>query len=412
MTATPPSDPLPTFTSLDLTLSRDQGTLHSSFGAGSEAQSLSHVAATNHDKIAHRIISQSSASHALSPDNLPQAPKDLLLSPALSAIAIEGFDSASSSAANSGSSTPTGTGTHTPALVPEPSSTSATAGSSRVSTPSSFPMVAPGNTSQGSFATTAGSKSASSNGTTATKSSKSVFGKLFERSNASTSSVSTGGGGSVGEKMERGESSNSGSANGTTGGAALARKTSKKETEKAEKERLKVEKERLKAEEKEREKEEKLLRVPSSAKRTTSQDGRKRSESSVSVNSGSNGDASQSRPRAPSHGEKEKDNGMGAALNEFMRNKVSRKSSVTSKRSDDGRSDKGSEKDGHSGYGGSDAGKSSLTKKYGVCEKIAIGKGATATVKLAHKWDRTTERLYAVKVCPIFVSFLSVRGGY
>jgi protein-serine/threonine kinase len=34
-----------------------------------------------------------------------------------------------------------------------------------------------------------------------------------------------------------------------------------------------------------------------------------------------------------------------------------------------------------------------------VCEKVAIGKGATAVVRLAHKWDRSTEKLYAVKVC-------------
>jgi len=39
----------------------------------------------------------------------------------------------------------------------------------------------------------------------------------------------------------------------------------------------------------------------------------------------------------------------------------------------------------------------SLLKKYGVCEKVAIGKGATSVVRLAHKWDRTEEKLYAVK---------------
>lgn len=50
--------------------------------------------------------------------------------------------------------------------------------------------------------------------------------------------------------------------------------------------------------------------------------------------------------------------------------------------------------------GGSESGKgetASLLKKYGVCEKAAIGKGATAVVRLAHKWDRSTEKLYAVK---------------
>ncbi len=40
----------------------------------------------------------------------------------------------------------------------------------------------------------------------------------------------------------------------------------------------------------------------------------------------------------------------------------------------------------------------SLLKKYGVCEKVAIGKGATSVVRLAHKWDRSEEKLYAVKV--------------
>jgi protein-serine/threonine kinase len=41
----------------------------------------------------------------------------------------------------------------------------------------------------------------------------------------------------------------------------------------------------------------------------------------------------------------------------------------------------------------------SLSQKYGVCGKVAIGKGATSVVRLAHKWDRTEEKLYAVKVC-------------
>lgn len=40
----------------------------------------------------------------------------------------------------------------------------------------------------------------------------------------------------------------------------------------------------------------------------------------------------------------------------------------------------------------------SLSKKYGVCERLAIGKGATSVVRLVHKWDRTQEKLYAVKV--------------
>jgi serine/threonine protein kinase len=32
-----------------------------------------------------------------------------------------------------------------------------------------------------------------------------------------------------------------------------------------------------------------------------------------------------------------------------------------------------------------------------VCDRAAIGKGATAVVRLAHKWDRREEKLYAVK---------------
>lgn len=41
---------------------------------------------------------------------------------------------------------------------------------------------------------------------------------------------------------------------------------------------------------------------------------------------------------------------------------------------------------------------SSLLKKYGVCDNGAIGKGATSVVRLVHKWDRTEEKIYAVKV--------------
>lgn len=39
----------------------------------------------------------------------------------------------------------------------------------------------------------------------------------------------------------------------------------------------------------------------------------------------------------------------------------------------------------------------SMSKKYGICQKVAIGKGATSVVRLAHKWDRTEEKLYAIK---------------
>ncbi|CDO71751.1 hypothetical protein BN946_scf184920.g35 [Trametes cinnabarina] len=65
----------------------------------------------------------------------------------------------------------------------------------------------------------------------------------------------------------------------------------------------------------------------------------------------------------------------------------SARSNASSKKSD---SDRG----GRSEAGGSTV---SLLKKYGVCEKVAIGKGATSVVRLAHKWDRSEEKLYAVK---------------
>jgi len=69
--------------------------------------------------------------------------------------------------------------------------------------------------------------------------------------------------------------------------------------------------------------------------------------------------------------------------------KLSRKGSASSKKS---------EKSGSGGKAGSTAGESKFSKKYGVCGKLAIGKGATSVVRLAHKWDRTEEKLYAVKV--------------
>ncbi|KAI9636647.1 kinase-like domain-containing protein [Dioszegia hungarica] len=58
---------------------------------------------------------------------------------------------------------------------------------------------------------------------------------------------------------------------------------------------------------------------------------------------------------------------------------------------------KGSSTKGGSEHGGDNNSTASLLKKYGVCDKAAIGKGATAVVRLAHKWDRREEKLYAVK---------------
>ncbi|KAG8771977.1 serine/threonine-protein kinase HAL4/sat4, partial [Serendipita sp. 407] len=48
--------------------------------------------------------------------------------------------------------------------------------------------------------------------------------------------------------------------------------------------------------------------------------------------------------------------------------------------------------------GGSTAGESAaLESKYGIYGKMAVGKGATSVVRLAHRWDRTEDKLYAVK---------------
>ena len=72
--------------------------------------------------------------------------------------------------------------------------------------------------------------------------------------------------------------------------------------------------------------------------------------------------------------------------------KLSRKSSARSSAS----SRKSDSEGGPKSTGGESTG--SLLKKYGTCERVAIGKGATSAVRLAHKWDRTEEKLYAVKV--------------
>ncbi|KAF7331921.1 Pkinase-domain-containing protein [Mycena kentingensis (nom. inval.)] len=80
--------------------------------------------------------------------------------------------------------------------------------------------------------------------------------------------------------------------------------------------------------------------------------------------------------------------------------KLSRKSSArsaSSRHSADSESERshGKAKSTKSGAGGSVG---SLSQKYGVCQKIAIGKGATSVVRLAHKWDRSDgDKMYAVK---------------
>lgn len=98
-----------------------------------------------------------------------------------------------------------------------------------------------------------------------------------------------------------------------------------------------------------------------------------------------------SRSRAPSNAQL--DGGQKFTLKDLITAsapKLSRKSSArsTSSRKSDSDVERKS-------VGGESA--ASLTQKYGVCQKVAIGKGATSVVRLAHKWDRSEEKLYAVK---------------
>ncbi|KAJ6517949.1 hypothetical protein C8R47DRAFT_1231629 [Mycena vitilis] len=62
-----------------------------------------------------------------------------------------------------------------------------------------------------------------------------------------------------------------------------------------------------------------------------------------------------------------------------------------------GKKDKGGKSGGSVKSTGGDSA-ASLSKKYGVCQKVAIGKGATSVVRLAHKWDRSEgDKMFAVK---------------
>ena len=110
---------------------------------------------------------------------------------------------------------------------------------------------------------------------------------------------------------------------------------------------------------------------------------------------GSKPEAPVTPSRKPSSVHSDKGEGLSHRFNlkDLLANgpKLNRKSSTSSRRSD---SDTGEGK--AKSTGGDSA--VSLTQKYGVCQKVAIGKGATSVVRLAHKWDRTEEKLYAVKV--------------
>lgn len=109
------------------------------------------------------------------------------------------------------------------------------------------------------------------------------------------------------------------------------------------------------------------------------------------------------RSNSISQQEKAKATSHGASLREMIMNNpmISRKSS--SHRSDGSTSSKGT-KDGkkRKGLGAMSSvpgsGEvASLLKKYGTCERVAIGKGATAVVRVAYKRDQSKEQMYAVK---------------
>ncbi|KAJ3756530.1 Pkinase-domain-containing protein [Lentinula raphanica] len=133
---------------------------------------------------------------------------------------------------------------------------------------------------------------------------------------------------------------------------------------------------------------------------------------SVSTNSAITNTHATPEPASPAIGSRPKPASVHSAdgekhkftLKDLLANgpKLARKSSQRSTGSRSSRKSDGGESDGGGGYKSgpkSAAGDSttSLSKKYGVCQKVAIGKGATSVVRLAHKWDRSEERLYAVK---------------
>ncbi|GAA5905316.1 hypothetical protein JCM5296_001439 [Sporobolomyces johnsonii] len=413
-------DPLPAFPGLHLSLSeRDQGTLHhTGHGSGSEAHRLSDSANEHHAKMAEEILARTTAGreaakakhdHAKHSGGDGQAPPPPLVAlPSAQGLVVPGPPS-------TGATTPS-TAPSTPNLV---SSTVATPGTSRTTTPANHgssgagaaaPVARPPPQAQaqplsyqGSYQSSAVSTKKGSTTGEAAKEKKSMFGKLFDRdrnsssvSVASSTAMDRGGGGS-GSGASASEPGAGAHLNGLAPAAAagagptLARRTSGKK----DKEQAKEDKEREKREKKEREKREKEEREAQKAVA-----GRARSASRGRTPSQTG------RPRSDSQGNKDKEGGgggggLGQAM-DFMRIKVQRKTSVTSRKSDDGRSEKDVD-EGRSQYGGSETksrgGRSdaSLNKKYGVCDKVIVGKGATAVVRLAHKWDRSTERLYAVK---------------
>ena len=105
--------------------------------------------------------------------------------------------------------------------------------------------------------------------------------------------------------------------------------------------------------------------------------------------------------RRPSSVHSDKSEGHKFTLKDLLASapKLHRKSSQRSTSSR--RSDSDTEGRSRSVTGESTA---SMSQKYGVCQKVAIGKGATSIVRLAHKWDRSEEKLYAIKVISAYSS--------
>ncbi|KAH9982082.1 kinase-like domain-containing protein [Lactifluus volemus] len=99
-----------------------------------------------------------------------------------------------------------------------------------------------------------------------------------------------------------------------------------------------------------------------------------------------------SRPRGPSSVHST-DSSFKSHFKDFLGSapKLTRKSSARSSAS----SRKSDSEGGPKSVAGESTG--SFLQKYGTCERVAIGKGATSVVRLAHKWDRSEEKLYAVK---------------
>ncbi|WFD36892.1 hypothetical protein MCUN1_003783 [Malassezia cuniculi] len=111
---------------------------------------------------------------------------------------------------------------------------------------------------------------------------------------------------------------------------------------------------------------------------------------------------------AKSRSEKPKSSGPGSTLRDMIMNapKISRRGSNASHRSEgslsgtSAHSSKSGTKESKkkSTKGSASGGEvTSLLKKYGTCERVCIGKGATAVVRIAHKWDNSEEKVYAVK---------------